>query len=379
NVNEIIGLANRKAEEIADILSPEGERSKAALTFNLERSAPLTSDDMNASNLNRSDLITSNNSRPLASISMDLDNQWSYMKTHGDSGWEEFPSYFELLIPHVLDILDQINLKITFFLVGQDAVLEKNRDTLRLLTERGHEVGNHSFHHEQWLHLYPRDQIRKEILEAEEQILRVTKQRPLGFRGPGFVWSPDLIQILIENNYLYDASTLPTYIGPLARVYYFWTSKLTKEERNQRKSLFGSFKEGMRPVGAYCWKVDSGSSLLEIPVTTIPIVKLPFHLSYLLYLSRVSPQLMSLYLKTALNLCSVTRTEPSFLLHSLDFLGSDQVSQLAFFPGMDMSSEQKTELFFEVVGTISKHFNPVSMSTHARSILKRGRAQSICP
>ena len=38
-------------------------------------------------------------SRPLASLSIDLDDQWSYMKTHGDFGWESFPSYFDVAIP----------------------------------------------------------------------------------------------------------------------------------------------------------------------------------------------------------------------------------------------------------------------------------------
>jgi hypothetical protein len=27
----------------------------------------------------------------IASVSLDLDNQWSYMKIHGDKGWEEYP------------------------------------------------------------------------------------------------------------------------------------------------------------------------------------------------------------------------------------------------------------------------------------------------
>ena len=37
--------------------------------------------------------------RPVASISLDLDNQWSYMKTHGDPGWESFPSYLDAFVP----------------------------------------------------------------------------------------------------------------------------------------------------------------------------------------------------------------------------------------------------------------------------------------
>ena len=34
-----------------------------------------------------------------ASISLDLDDQWSYMKVHGDKGWETFPSYLDIVIP----------------------------------------------------------------------------------------------------------------------------------------------------------------------------------------------------------------------------------------------------------------------------------------
>ena len=43
----------------------------------------------NAANGGRGGLMD----KPLASLSLDLDNQWSYMKTHGDPGWESLPSY----------------------------------------------------------------------------------------------------------------------------------------------------------------------------------------------------------------------------------------------------------------------------------------------
>ena len=63
--------------------------------------------------------------KPLLSLSLDLDNQWSYMKIHGDEGWETYPSYFDIFVPHVLDILDRWRLSITFFIVGLDAMKEK--------------------------------------------------------------------------------------------------------------------------------------------------------------------------------------------------------------------------------------------------------------
>ena len=56
--------------------------------------------------------------KPIGSISLDLDNKWSYMKTHGDAGWEEFPSFLDLVVPRILDFLQEHSQKITFFVVG---------------------------------------------------------------------------------------------------------------------------------------------------------------------------------------------------------------------------------------------------------------------
>src|SRR5215472_4452202 len=64
--------------------------------------------------------------KPAASLSLDLDNKWSYLKTHGDVGWEAFPSYLDVFVPRVLRFLEEHRLKITFFIVGQDAAIAGN-------------------------------------------------------------------------------------------------------------------------------------------------------------------------------------------------------------------------------------------------------------
>ena len=321
--------------------------------------------------------VNSNNKKLFAGLSLDLDNQWSYMKTHGDSGWEDYPSYLDVFIPQFLDVLDRLKLKITFFIVGQDAALEKNKEAFKLLTKRGHEVGNHSFHHEPWIHSYSREQLKREVLDTEELIVKVTGQKPLGFRGPGFTWNPHLFAILVENGYIYDASTFPTYFGPLARLYYFWTSGLSREEKNRRKDLYGSLRDGLRPMKPYFWLLPSGEHLLEIPVTTIPVVKVPFHLSYLIYLGRFSEMMMMVYLNSALLLCKLTGTSPSFLLHPLDFLGREQVPELAFFPGMDLDRERKMRIFHKVIKTLLRHFKLVDMNTYAKTVLMNKKIKII--
>ena len=126
----------------------------------------------------------------LASLSLDLDNQWSYMKTHGDDAWSTYPTYLDWAVPRILEFLDQRDLQITFFIVGQDAVRDVNVPALRAIGDAGHEIGNHSFNHEPWLHLYDEDELNTELENAEEAIKAATGVMPVGFRGPGFSLSP---------------------------------------------------------------------------------------------------------------------------------------------------------------------------------------------
>lgn len=309
--------------------------------------------------------------RPVAGISLDVDNEWSYLKTRGRPEWEGLPSYLDVLLPTALDALDEAGMKITFFIVGLDAAQEKNADPLALLVDRGHEVGNHSFRHEPWLHRYTPDEIRSELEEAEAHIERACGQRPKGFRGPGFSLSGETLRVLSDRGYLYDASTLPTWIGPLARMYYFRAAQLDDEQAEERDQLFGTWRDALRPVSPYLWRLDRGDQLLELPVTTIPGVRTPFHLSYLLYLARYSRRLMRAYLEVALEACRISRTPVSFLLHPLDLLGGDQVESLAFFPGMDLDGATKRRLFVEVLQAIAERFDAVPMSELARRVLGR--------
>lgn len=220
--------------------------------------------------------------KPSASVSLDLDNKWSYMKTHGDRGWDTYPSYLDVLIPRLMDFLHTRDLRLTFFIVGKDASLEKNHEALAMLTASGHEVGNHSYRHEPWLHRYSEAEVRDEIQQAQDVIERVTGTRPTGFRGPGFSLTSVVLETLKDLGYAFDCSTFPTFIGPVARAYYFMTAKMTKEDREKRDELFGSVTDGLRPLTPYQWDLPQGP-LLEIPVTTMPLIRAPFHLSYVLY------------------------------------------------------------------------------------------------
>lgn len=308
--------------------------------------------------------------KPIASISLDLDNQWSYMKTHGDAGWEEFPSYLDVAVPRILKFLKEREMKITFFVIGQDAALEKNREAIASIAAAGHEIANHSYNHEPWLHLYSRDEIIEEFENTENAIEDVTGVRTVGFRGPGFSLSQTVLDVLGERGYEYDCSTLPTYIAPLARAYYFFKSpEMSEEEREKLKKLFGKFSDGFRSLKPHFIEA-SGRTMVEIPVTTFPIVKAPIHASYLMYLATFSRAAAKLYWRSAVTACSITGVQPSFLLHPLDFLSGDDVEAMKFFPGMNQPTAKKIELLASTIDAMSTKWDIVTMRQHADAARK---------
>jgi peptidoglycan-N-acetylglucosamine deacetylase len=304
----------------------------------------------------------------LASISLDLDNKWSYLKTHGDAGWDQYPTYLPTLVPTVLDLLDRVGLKITFFVVGQDAARPENQPALRSIADAGHEIGNHSFHHEPWLHLYSREELVEEFERSEQAIFTASGYKTIGFRGPGFSYSDQVLSILSERGYRYDGSTFPTFLGPVARAYYFFSSSLSRAERAQRKQLFGSFTAGFQSLRPYRWPTQP-FPLLEIPVTTMPWFKVPIHLSYVMYLATYSRLLAENYFRASMRFCWLNRVQPSLLLHPLDFMGCEDDSQLAFFPGMSIAGAYKREIAEKLLTWMKNNFQCLTMAEHADRIL----------
>ena len=310
------------------------------------------------------------------SLSLDLDNKWSYLKTHGNDAWKDYPTYLPMVVPRILQFLERENLEITFFVVGQDAALDRNREAFSQLGESRHELACHSFSHEPWLHLYTEEQLHEELDKAEQSILRATNRRVDGFRGPGFSLSPLTLRVLRERGYRYDATVFPNLLNPLARAYFFATSDLSAEEKRKRKALFGSYKDALRPVKPFQWEIGD-DTLLEIPVSTMPLLKIPIHFSYLIYLAGYSFRLALAYLWVTIRFCRMTNTEPSLLLHPLDFLGHEDDEDLAFFPGMRTGRDRKDEILRKFFDRLLRHFEPVPMGRIADELVRDESLRSI--
>jgi hypothetical protein len=72
------------------------------------------------------------------------------------------------------------------------------------------------------------------------------------------------------------------------------------------------------------------------------------------------------YLHFALAACRVTGTQPSILLHPLDFMGGEDCPALAFFPGMDIARAEKLGIVAELFDILAAKRELVTMGEHAR-------------
>ena len=91
--------------------------------------------------------------------------------------------------------------------------------------------------------------------------------------------------------------------------------------------------------------------------TTMPISRTPIHASYLLYLSTFSEIAGRLYFEMAMKLSQLFRVQPSFLLHPTDFLGEEDVPEMAYFPAMNKPAEWKRDRMVHFLKRLKHHFN----------------------
>lgn len=97
-------------------------------------------------------------------ISISFDAAWGGDKTLG-----------------ILDLLDEYNIKTTFFLV--DIWTQKYPELVKEIAARGHEIGNHSTSHPQMSKLNE-TQIAKELNTQADNVLAIAGVRPVLFRPP---------------------------------------------------------------------------------------------------------------------------------------------------------------------------------------------------
>lgn len=105
----------------------------------------------------------------------------------------------ENLTPEVLKILNDKNVKASFFVIGLKA--EKNSLLLKKIVEQGHLLACHSYNHSNYFDLYSTKRMIQEISETEDIVLKLTGKKMMMFRPPYGVTNPNLAKALKKKNY----------------------------------------------------------------------------------------------------------------------------------------------------------------------------------
>ena len=308
--------------------------------------------------------------RRLATLSLDLDDVWAYLRTKGDMEWARAPSVLALAVSRLLPLLDHLQLRITVFVVGRDAERPAGAEVVQMLVQAGHEVASHSFLHRGDLPILAPHDIAEDLERTAAAITAAAGRPPLGFRCPSFGTSASLLQALHKLGYTYDASVLPTYLSPLLRAYYRSRLYAHSGPRDHGSDLFGPAANATLPLAPFRWRID-GSTLLELPVSTIPFLRTPMHMSYLNVVGAVSAPIANGYFSAGLAALKVRGVAPSFLLHPTDLIDGRDAPALSFFPGMARPWQAKLDQLQQTLARLASGFAVMPLGKAAARLRDR--------
>jgi peptidoglycan-N-acetylglucosamine deacetylase len=98
----------------------------------------------------------------------------------------------------LLDIFDKYKIKVTFFVTGMWA--DANPQVLKEISDRGHEIGSHSYTHKDFATLSDAD-IAKELDRTANAIEHIIGRRPTVFRAPYGSWNARIVDAVGKEKY----------------------------------------------------------------------------------------------------------------------------------------------------------------------------------
>jgi peptidoglycan/xylan/chitin deacetylase (PgdA/CDA1 family) len=306
------------------------------------------------------------NAPPVGSLSIDLDDEWSYRRSLGDPGWTARSSYFPVLAPRLDEVLE--GRRATCFAVGVDARRPEIAALLGSLHARGHEIASHSDSHDPYLRRRGRARIEQELSRSAEAIRDATGSRPVGYRAPGFGTSREVRAALAGQGYRYDASAFPSPVAIASRT---WFGRHEPHPRIRAADVRDGVAElagGARPRRV----VAGGHALADVPVTVMPYARLPIHSSYLLLWGARFPDLALRYLELALAICARRGVGPALVVHPTDLLDGTDTPALRRLPGMRLPASRKLALVRRWLAAAEARFALGTVAAQAAAVMAAG-------
>ncbi len=173
--------------------------------------------------------------------------------------WSRFEPRYEQNTLKTLDLLDQYQTKATFFILGW--IAEQNPQLVREIAARGHEIASRGFYHRSLKNLSS-EEFREDLRRTNRVLEDAAGQKVIGFRAAEKLdYEKDswLFNVLAEENFVYDASFLPT-------------AKSEKQKRFAHQIHAGGkvvweFPYSTRNVGLGLLPISGGNYFRQIPYT----------------------------------------------------------------------------------------------------------------
>lgn len=168
------------------------------------------------------------------------------------SQWQSFEKRLEKSSQRLLDLLEQNDIKATFFVLGK--VAEEYPGLIKYIYEKGHEISTHGYSH-QFIYKLKPEEFQAELNKSIRIIFGITGSPVAGHRAAFFSITKDSLwafDILAEAGIEYDSSVFPVV--------------------NYRYGISDA------PVKPYKIKLAGGKTITELPITTVKFLRnnMPF-------------------------------------------------------------------------------------------------------
>ncbi len=148
----------------------------------------------------------------LNALTIDVEDYFqvtAFEKSISTKDWDRYPLRVEDNTLKILDLLDEFQVRATFFVLGW--VAEKRPLLIKKIQERGHDIACHGFGHQLIYRIGP-EKFRDDIRRSKALLEDISGKRITGYRAPSYsITSESLwaIDILVEEGFLYDSSIFP--------------------------------------------------------------------------------------------------------------------------------------------------------------------------
>ena len=158
-------------------------------------------------------IVWNNNMQCAVSLTFDVDGETLWISK--DPANESRPGVLsqgaygpKVGVPLILDLLQRFALHATFFVPGW--IVEKYPAVIEQIYRGGHEIGHHGYKHE-WPDSEHPEVEQEVLLKGIEAIASLTGERPCGYRSPAWELTPNTLNFLKTEGFLYSSNLMDDF------------------------------------------------------------------------------------------------------------------------------------------------------------------------